>query len=67
MKMNKEFIMPGIFGLLFIVVVLSSYFFVKTRCLESYSYYHPQFTFFTGCRVEWNGKMTPVDIVREIK
>ncbi len=38
----------------------------KTRCLESYSNYNVEWGFFSGCRIEWDGKMTPIEIIREI-
>ena len=35
-------------------------------CLSAYESYQPQYGFWTGCRVMRNGKLTPVDIIREI-
>jgi len=39
----------------------------KAQCLASYSNYQPQYTILSGCRVMWNGVLTPTDIVREMK
>lgn len=35
-------------------------------CYSGYENYQPKWGVFSGCRVMWDGKLTPVDIVREI-
>jgi hypothetical protein len=36
-------------------------------CRSKYEGFQPQYTFFSGCRIMVDGKLTPVDIVREMK
>ena len=36
-------------------------------CINSYSNFEPQWGILTGCRIMVDGKLTPVDIVRELK
>ncbi len=31
--------------------------------IASYGEYQPQYSFLSGCRIEWNGKLIPVDII----
>lgn len=38
----------------------------KKSCLTAYDTYKPVYTFWSGCRIEWDGKLTPVEIIREI-
>ena len=38
----------------------------EKTCIESYSNYKAEWGVFSGCRIEWQGKLTPVDIIREI-
>lgn len=52
-------------GVLFGTVWFASLLAEKS-CLESYSNYDVEWGFFSGCRIEWDGKMTPIDIIREI-
>lgn len=39
----------------------------KKHCESSYNNYQPEWGIWSRCRVNWNGVMTPVDIIREIK
>lgn len=41
----------------------------KKQCITAYEQYNPQYTIFSGCRIEYNGKITPVKNIRmnEIK
>lgn len=41
----------------------------KKQCITAYEQYNPQYTILGGCRIEYNGKMTPVKNIRmnEIK
>lgn len=41
-----------------------SYFANKISCYKKYSDYQPEYTLFGGCRIELNGKMTPVEAAR---
>lgn len=57
----------------FLVVIILSILFAfgtilieKQTCLSSYNQYTPQWGLLTGCRVMWDEKFTPVDIIREI-
>lgn len=47
-------------------ITLSVNFLAKKSCLDSYSQYKPEYSLFTACRIEWNGKLTPVDMVKNI-
>jgi len=37
------------------------------QCLTAYSNFEPQWGFFSKCRIVVDGKLTPVEIVRELK
>lgn len=39
----------------------------KISCYQSYSEYKTDYGFYSGCRIMWNDKLTPVEIIREIK
>jgi len=55
--------------LLFIAVVIlvaPFYFVNKLQCNAKYKDYKPQYGLSSGCRIEWNGKLTPVEMVRQI-
>lgn len=63
----KELIFVGILaGLLFLGVGSLVNAYAKTHCLAAYADYHPQYGLFSGCRINWNWKMTPVGIIRVI-
>jgi len=36
----------------------------KKHCLSAYENYNPQYSFMTDCRVEVEGVLTPVSVVR---
>ncbi len=55
-------ILLGIFGLAFAIVVPVDY----SSCISSYSAYNPSWGFISGCRIEWEGKLTPVDMIKNI-
>lgn len=38
----------------------------KFTCLSSYSDYQPQYGFWTNCRINYDGKITPIDMVKNI-
>lgn len=49
------------------IALFASYFVAKKACLVSYENYEPQYSIFGGCRIMSDGKLTPVDIVRELR
>lgn len=59
----------GIIGviLFFVLLIGLKLFISERRCLTSYENYQPAWGIFSGCRITFEGKLTPVDIVREIK
>jgi len=56
-------------GVIILVVGLVSLinWMLDKQCLEAYSNFEPQWSFFSGCRIVIDGKLTPVDIVRELR
>lgn len=39
----------------------------KKQCFTRYSEYNPTYEgMISGCKVMWNGKLTPISIIREI-
>ena len=59
-----------VFGAVVVVVLFTSaliYGLVRPTCLAAYENYEPQWGFFSGCRVMWNGVLTPTDMIREIE
>lgn len=52
--------------LLFGVVAGGAIWFKSAKCYSQYEAYQPEWELLAGCRIMWNGKLTPVDIVREI-
>lgn len=42
-------------------LLVANYFIQKNRCIERYEDYFPEFSIFGGCRIEWEGKTTPVE------
>lgn len=53
----------GLFAVCFVVYYIV-YSYNKISCYKKYSEYQPEYTFFAGCRIMLNGKMTPVEAVR---
>lgn len=65
--MNDYFI--PLFAIIFAIFLFSLQVFGSyQKCTHKYSDYHPEWSIFGGCRVEWDGKMTPVENIglREI-
>ena len=50
-----------------ILSIFAGYYSQKIQCLSKYESYSPEFSLFGGCKIMWSGKMTPIDIVREIE
>lgn len=36
----------------------------RTQCINSYSEYSPEWGFWEGCRIPFEGRLTPVDVIR---
>lgn len=36
----------------------------KVQCYKKYADYSPEYSYWGGCRIEINGKLTPVEAVR---
>lgn len=36
------------------------------QCKAQYSEYNPQYRFMSGCRIMYDGKLTPVDMIKNI-
>lgn len=49
------------------IVFLIALFVDAEKCMQSYEKYQPQWGLMSGCRIMVDGKLTPVDIVRELK
>lgn len=64
MEDDIKFIIGGL--IVITLIILGAVNVVEKSCLQGYSEYNPSWGFYEGCRVNWNGKLTPVDIIREI-
>lgn len=53
--------------LLIVLLIAGVFYLDKMSCLQSYESYKPQWGIVTGCRIEVDGKLTPVYVYREIK
>lgn len=63
----KEFFTVLILTVVFVYgVVYASFWITGKQCLAKYSSYKVEYGFLEGCRIEWNGKMTPTTIIREM-
>lgn len=64
---TKEIIEIVLWGVVFVgLVIWGTTSLNAKQCLSKYSEYQASYSFMSGCRVVWNGKVTPVDIIREI-
>lgn len=54
------------FILMFLVLGTAANLLESKACQSKYQGYEPQYSFWGGCKVVWSGKLTPVDIIREI-
>lgn len=52
----------GIFAIVFGLV----YVLTRQSCYSMYSEYNPTFGIMSECRIEYNGKLTPVDMIKNI-
>ena len=58
-----------IIGILIVLIIMIPEILIlglKIECLKSYEDYNPQFSLSGGCRIEWQGKLTPVEMIRNI-
>lgn len=49
-----------------IATVFASYHIDKKMCLEKYAKYNPQYSFWGGCQLNWQGEFIPVDMILNI-
>lgn len=54
----KEFFISIVIAITFLIIGFE---FKEAKCVEKYSEYEPQFGILSGCRVAWEGKLTPVE------
>ena len=52
--------------LVLFAILISMYFLDKAVCYKAYSDYTPQYKILAGCRIDYNGKITPVDMIKNI-
>ncbi len=50
----------------FILCFSLAFFLSSKSCFGEYEAYKPQWGMFSGCRIEWKGTLTPVEIIRNI-
>ena len=48
----------------FAALVAIAYAINKVQCYKKYADYSPEYTYWGGCQIEINGKLTPVEAVR---
>lgn len=64
--------MPSTFGFVLILVVISMALIVgvvsldKNHCLKAFEAYSPQWGLMSGCRIEFQGRLTPVNMIKNI-
>jgi hypothetical protein len=52
--------------MLFAPLITIGYFVDKVHCFSAYEEYSPSHGVFSGCRIMWNGKLTPVTLIRNV-
>ena len=55
-----------VFVALFVMIGAPMIYLSSMNCKKAYSEYAPTYSFLEGCRIEWQGKMTPVEMIRNI-
>ncbi len=60
-----EYVILLVIFILFILF-LHFYFLDKASCLNGYSDYNPEYSFITGYRIDYNGKLTPINMIKNI-
>ena len=64
--------LPSMFGigtmmiLFTIIIAVLSIWFNEVSCYRSFEQYNPDWSFISGCRIEFQGKLTPVDMIKNI-
>lgn len=54
-----------VFGVVFAAAIIAlAYAVNKVQCYKKYADYSPEYSFWGGCQIEINGKLTPVEAVR---
>lgn len=48
----------------FATICATSYIINKVQCNKKYADYSPEYSYWGGCQIEINGKLTPVEAVR---
>lgn len=64
--MKEIVILITVVAVFTISIIGSAIFVHKVKCESAYENYQPQFGVISGCRIMVEGKLTPVDIVREL-
>lgn len=60
-----ENIITVVFCIVFVAVIIAfAYTINKVECYKKYADYSPEYSYWGGCRIEINGKLTPVEAVR---
>lgn len=66
--MKESFLVPIVLLIVFFLIVGTAINSIrKKQCISAYSNFHPQYSLWTKCRIEINGILTPVDIVRKLR
>ena len=56
---------PVVFGVVFTAAIIAfAYAINKVQCYKKYADYSPEYSYWGGCQIEINGKLTPVEAVR---
>ena len=53
-----------VYGAFVAAIVAIAYAVNKVQCYKKYADYSPEYSFWGGCQIEINGKLTPVEAVR---
>jgi len=69
METETKFTIGLILGIILFIlgIVWSVMWMENKKCLAAYSNFEPQWSFFSKCRIMIDGKLTPTEIVRELK
>lgn len=67
----EDMILPFVTVAIVIVVIWIMIFFpinyaLRKGCESAYSQYEPQYGYLSGCRIMWNGVLTPTDMVKNV-
>lgn len=56
----------AIIVLVLIITITGGFLIDKASCKNKYQEFQPQYSLLGGCKVMWSGRLTPIDIIREI-